>query len=104
MKEPCKNTRDLAARVARENDYLIKDVEPIVKSVFEVLGNMILEGEEVYIHDFGKFQLKLRDTRHIYHPSTHEPLTVPPRYSLRFSLLPKYKDRIRNLPSPEAEQ
>ena len=56
----------------------------IITSVFKNITNALAKGEEVAIHEFGKFRVKKRPARNALNPKTGERIQVPARRAPHF--------------------
>lgn len=95
------NRTEVIRRVAKKNDIFQYDIEPIVNSTFDVLKEMLLESNSIYIHDFGKFELKVIPAKTIKHPVTQEPVALKKHYGVSFTALPKFKEQLQKMPMPD---
>lgn len=61
-----------------------KDITAVVDSVFDTIGNTIIDGQEVAIPQFGKFTVSERAGRNGINPKTLEAITIAPCKSVKF--------------------
>ena len=72
--------KELVSRVFEENPQIMKkDVEQVVNSVFNVIGDSMVSGGSVSIRDFGVFFLKNRSARRGRDAVTGEMFSIPAR-------------------------
>lgn len=62
----------------------------IVRTTFDTIREVVMEGEDVKVHQFGRFYFQHRPERMGVHPRTKEPMTIPEKLTMRF----KPSDRI----------
>lgn len=62
----------------------------IVRTTFETVRDTVMSGEDVKVHQFGRFYFQRRPARMGVHPRTKEPMTIPEKTTIRF----KPSDRI----------
>ena len=80
------NKRELIKVVARKNGILQAKAAPIVASVFETLGNCIIEKEPVTLLGFGTFYVRERKERVGVNPISKKKMTIPAKKVVKFSL------------------
>ncbi|CCY68634.1 dNA-binding protein HU [Clostridium sp. CAG:678] len=64
--------------------YTTKDVTEMFEAAIAIIEDSLKHGEEVNIHGFGTFSLKLRAARETKHPETGEVCVVKARYVPKF--------------------
>jgi integration host factor subunit alpha len=65
-----------------------------VETVFEIIKNSLISGEEVLISGFGKFCVKNKNERRGRNPSTGEDMVLDARRIVTFRCSPVLRDRI----------
>lgn len=75
--------------------YKKSDAKIIIKDVFDVIGAMLLDGEEVRVSRFGTFYTKTRSERVGTHPITHEQIIVPELTLPKFKASNVLKDALK---------
>jgi len=69
---------ELIARLADKNPHLYqRDVERIVTTIFDEIGNALVRGDRVELRGFGAFSVKHRDGRQGRNPRTGAAVSVP---------------------------
>ena len=76
------NKYELACQVAKASGKTLKEVIPIINSLFKVMGETILAGVKINIGDLGSFSLKVRKQRKGYDPYHRVPMIIPESMSL----------------------
>ena len=80
------NQKDFILRKSDKNVlFTINDVEAMLDTCLEVIGESIKHGEPVSIHGFGSLGLKYIKERAMKHVGTGEDVVAPARYIPRFS-------------------
>lgn len=97
MEKKTYNINDIASLAAEKSDYMVKNTLPISKATFESIADLLLENKMVYIHNFGKFELKLAPERTVLHPATGDKVVIPAHYKIHFTTLPKLKERLSEM-------
>lgn len=69
---------DLIKRLAEANPHLyLRDVERIVATVFDEIGDALARGDRVELRGFGAFSVRHRSARTGRNPRTGEEVEVP---------------------------
>lgn len=76
--------KEIVKFVAQSTDNTIKGTEEIVDEFINYVKNSLIQHEDVVIHGFGTFKIKLRDARTARNPQTGETIEVPAKYALKF--------------------
>lgn len=82
-----------------EMDYVFlkrKRAVEIVNSMFEIIKNTLVRGEDVRISGFGKFQVKFRWARKGRNPQTGEMIILRSRRIVTFRSSPKLKEKVNH--------
>lgn len=101
MEKKTYNINDIASLAAGKSDYMVKNTLPISKAVFDSIAELLLDKKMVYIHNFGKFELKVAPERAVIHPATGEKVVIPSHYKIHFTALPKLKEKVFEIPVEE---
>lgn len=68
---------ELVSRIATRNPHLYqRDVENIVNSILDTIGDALARGDRVELRGFGAFSVKTRDARAGRNPRTGETVSV----------------------------
>ena len=87
-----KNKEDLIKRVIDETGETHEVVETIIDSFLQGIVDELVNGEEVKIVRFGKFNVKSRVERNIVNPSTKEIMRLPTLSTVAFKPSQNLKD------------
>lgn len=87
------NKYELACQVAKASGKTLKEVIPIINSLFKVMGETILAGVKINIGDLGSFSLKVRKQRKGYDPYHRVPMIIPESMSLKFEAAPSLQKK-----------
>ncbi len=72
---------ELILRLAERNPHLFhRDVERIVTTIFEEIGEALARGDRVELRGFGAFSIKQRNARTGRNPRTGESVPVTEKY------------------------
>jgi nucleoid DNA-binding protein len=80
------NKTELAARLVIAKGITEAQAIEMVNAVFATLVDALLEEKRVNIRGFGAFQVRERQARVGRNPNTGEPLTLPPRRTIVYSV------------------
>lgn len=67
---------------------------PAVDAVLEALGSSLVAGKEVRLHNIGTFKQHMAKARTSRNPRTGEPVSVPARREVRFSVSKALKEAV----------
>ncbi|MBW1785387.1 MAG: integration host factor subunit alpha [Deltaproteobacteria bacterium] len=73
-----------------------KRAAAVVDGLFEIMKRTLVQGEDVRIRGFGKFQTKFRWAKRGRNPRTGEMIIIPSRRSVTFKTSPKLRRRINH--------
>ena len=86
---------ELIQRIAERQTQLgYKDVELAVKSILELMAQMLAGGERIEIRGFGSFSLHHRPSRVGRNPKTGEPVSLPEKFVPHFKPGKELRDRV----------
>lgn len=86
---------ELIERIAQRQSQLgYKDVELAVKSLLELMTQVLASGERIEIRGFGSFSLHHRPSRVGRNPKTGEPVSLPEKYVPHFKPGKELRDRV----------
>ena len=71
-----------------------KESKIAVETVFEVIREQLLEGNDIDIFNFGKLENKTRAARKGRNPATGEEIQIAEKRTVGFALKPKFKDEL----------
>lgn len=85
----------LACQVAKDTKKPLREVIPIVDSLFRNMAETILTGERISITELGSFFLKVRNQRRGHDPHHNVPILIPESMVLKFRISPSLMNRIK---------
>jgi integration host factor subunit beta len=90
---------ELIQRIAEMNPHLYhRDVERIVTTIFDEVGEALAQGNRVELRGFGAFSVKHRDARVGRNPRTGSAVAVSEKYIPFFKTGKQLRERL-NTPS-----
>jgi len=88
--------RELAQKLAEENDLSKAKSEQIIELIFGEITKGLKEGKEVAIPGFGKFAVANRKQRIGLNPQTKEKITIPASKKVKFRAAKQLKELVNN--------
>lgn len=88
------HTSDLIAAIADRSGLSRTDAKKALDATFEVITNVVKEGDAVAVKDFGKFDLRERAARKGRNPQTGEAIDIAASRSVGFSAAKALKDAL----------
>ena len=89
--------RELIAAVARKHPELkIKDVDLMVRLVFETMSEALAGGDDIELRGFGSFRLRRYEARDSRNPGNGQTVRLGPRCGVLFRPGREMKDRLKN--------
>ncbi len=86
---------ELIQRIAEKNPHLYhRDVERIVTTIFDEIGEALSQGDRVELRGFGAFSVKRRDARVGRNPRTGESVQVSEKYIPFFKTGKQLRERL----------
>ncbi|PWC56223.1 MULTISPECIES: integration host factor subunit beta [unclassified Azospirillum] len=86
---------ELILRLAERNPHLYqRDIEKIVGTIFDEIGDALARGDRVELRGFGAFSVKRRDARQGRNPRTGEAVAVGEKYVPFFKTGKQLRDRL----------
>lgn len=86
---------ELIARMAEKNPHLYhRDVERIVSTIFDEIGEALAQGKRVELRGFGAFSVKKRDARLGRNPRTGTTVEVGEKYIPFFKTGKQLRERL----------
>jgi integration host factor subunit beta len=90
---------ELIQKIAAANPHLYhRDVERIVKVVFEEIVDALARRDRVELRGFGAFTVKYRDARSGRNPRTGEPVSVAEKFVPAFKTGKELRERLNTAP------
>lgn len=87
------NKQELVSVVAEKTGFTKKDLTLILEEFLGAMTDALVEGNEVSLFGFGKFEISTRDSRNARNPQTGEEILVPAHNVVRF----KPSSNLKNL-------
>ena len=88
--------QQLIESIQNNTEFSKKQSADLVESVIEYIAGSLVNGEDVLISNFGKFQVKEKNARNGRNPSTGKPMVLPARKVVTFKVSGNLKDKINN--------
>ncbi len=95
---------ELVAKLAQANPHLYqRDVERIVSTIFDEIGEALARGDRVELRGFGAFSVKSRPARIGRNPRTGQPVEVAEKFVPFFKTGKELRDRLNSGDAQAAE-
>lgn len=86
---------ELIQRLAERNPHLYqRDIEKIVGTIFDEIGDALARGDRVELRGFGAFSIKRRDARQGRNPRTGETVSVGEKHVPFFKTGKQLRERL----------
>lgn len=85
---------DLVDRIAELTGFPKTQVAVTYDTVFELVGEILAEGDKVAVPNFGTFMVSERAERQGRNPATGKPITIAASKTARFKPSKNLKDRL----------
>ena len=99
---------ELVARIAEQNPHLhARDVEAVVDTILDRIGQALVDGNRVELRGFGTFEPRRREARSGRNPRTQAEVNVAARTTVQFRPAKAVHDRLNRVkidPDQEAER
>lgn len=89
------NRKDIISAVAKKTGYTKSDVAVVVSEVFNTIGEMFTETDELSISNFGTFTVRTINERTGRNPRTGEQILIPPTKAVSFKSSANLKNKVR---------
>jgi DNA-binding protein HU-beta len=89
------NKKKLIERVATEHNKSIREIEPLVDSVFTTIIESLKDESEVKIVGFGTFRVKSRRKRNGVDPNTGDSITIPETVTPTFTAGKRLSEEVK---------
>lgn len=83
--------RALVAAVAAKTDYAKWEINTIIEPLLTVVLEVLQNGEEVHLKNFGQFSLKYHKKKEVLHPKTRQRIQIPEKVSIIFTQTRMFK-------------
>lgn len=91
-----KTKKDLVDRVVNETNIARKDAISAVNAVFDEIAQTLIDGGEISVVGFGKFEVVEKEERVAFNPAKGEKVTVPATRTPKFRAGKTLKDAVKN--------
>lgn len=92
------NKADFSKYVADKYQMNRKDTHDWVTAIFDTLSEVLLDGNDVNIQNFGRFRFKQRAPKRMVQPATGEEIQIPPHNSITFTSSVNMRRDAKNIP------
>lgn len=89
--------KDFIAEMASRCEITKVEAAEQFEDVFSVLKELLSEGNDVAIPDFGKFEIKERAERTGRNPATGEAIIIPAKKAIGFKVGKNLKESVKQL-------
>lgn len=86
--------KDYVSKMAEHYDMTKVEATAQYENVFEMLGILLSEGNDVSVPDIGKFSIKERAEREGRNPITGEAIVIPAKKAVTFKVSKVLKDAV----------
>lgn len=90
------NNSDLVEKLAATHELSKTDVRKLVDTMFAAIGDAAASGDEIAIHNFGKFKVKDSPERQGRNPATGEAIKIKASRKLTFTAAKAIKDKLND--------
>jgi len=88
---------ELIERLSFSNNELNKkEAELIVNTIFDSIGDALIDGERVEIRGFGSFTVRERDAREARNPKSGEVVKIPSKKTPFFKTGKELREKVNN--------
>jgi DNA-binding protein HU-beta len=89
------NNKEYIFELSQRCGYTQDNTQKYVRCIIEKMASKFDNGENVFIPNFGTFELKNRMERIVVNPSTGQRMMVPPKIVLNFKPVASIKEKLR---------
>lgn len=91
------NNKEFIAELAQQTGYKQKDVEHLVRTMVDAMGDIFENEDSVIVPNFGVFEVKKKLERIVVNPGTQQRMLVPPKLVLSFKPTASIKEKVKKL-------
>lgn len=91
------NNKEFIAELAQQTGYKQKDVERLVRTMVDAMGDIFENEDSVIVPNFGVFEVKKKLERIVVNPGTQQRMLVPPKLVLSFKPTASIKEKVKKL-------
>ncbi len=89
------NNKEFIAELSRRMGYKNEHTRQLLLNVFNNMGDNFMEGNPIYVSNFGTFEVKKKMERVMVSPTTGQRMLVPPKMVLSFKPYSGWKEKIK---------
>lgn len=89
------NTKELINRIVEETDYSSKEVSQIIDSMTTIIGNALIDEDDVKLTAFGTFKNQEWKSRRIWNVATGEYTNTKPTHRVVFVPSSELKEAVK---------
>ena len=90
------NNKEFIAELSRRTGYKNDQIQKMVTTLLNTMGDGFLAGDSVQVVNFGPFEVKKKLERIMVNPTTGQRMLVPPKMVLGFKPHLSLKDKVKN--------
>lgn len=90
------NKPELIVKISNDTGKTKKDVSVFLDEILSSIKEVLISGEDVSIHEFGKFEIRKVKERYGINPATKESIVIPSYNKIAFKASKALKDNINN--------
>jgi DNA-binding protein HU-beta/integration host factor subunit alpha len=90
------NNKDYISELANRTGRSPEDVQRMVNTVIEAMGDHFQEDDSILVPNFGTFEVKKKLERIMVNPSTGQRMLIPPKLVLNFKPNSGWKERVKS--------
>lgn len=90
------NNKEYIAELAQRCGYTQDDTQKMMRTLISEMGNAFTNGDNLFVSNFGTFEVKKRLERVMVNPSTGKKMLVPPKLVLTFRPVASIKEKLKN--------
>lgn len=91
------NNKEFIAELAQQTGYKQKDVESLIRTMVDAMGDIFENVDSITVPNFGVFDVKKKLERIVVNPGTQQRMLVPPKLVLSFKPTTSMKEKMKNL-------
>ena len=89
------NNREFISALASKMGMNVGDTQKMMNDTIDEMVNQFDEGNELFFHGFGTFEVKKRNERVMVQPNTGKRMLVPPKVVLGFKVSNVLKSKLK---------
>lgn len=90
------NNKDYISELANRTGRSQEDIQRMVNTVIEAMGDHFQEDDSILVPNFGTFEVKKKLERIMVNPSTGQRMLIPPKLVLNFKPNSGWKERVKS--------